>query len=508
MKKFTSFVLFLIMGIAFCSFGQDQPTTAATVNGFNQKQSRPENAQYKFNQRCDSLWLVDSSYTWERPIDVYAITEEWHAKAHNNAGRLTVGCTIDVSEGPANWSYLYSDTLTYYYDTLPHEQVHYAWDKTLSAWHKVCYQEMDETEKEIANEYLSWNYNEHQYEEGSRNEYSYYENGSLSESVVKIYDTLEHKFTDYSRTFHYYNLHGIDTLETYEMMNPKLGTWEITSKKEGDYNSDTRELISIDYTTEDAGQTWEKQHRNIYHFIDTDHVDTLEYAEWQPNPGIWKNKNKYLYSYDETGKMTEAVTQIYAVSDSTWKNQSRKLYVYDGDKPLKDEKDVWSGGKWLPQYMTAWGYENGLKNYSYFAMITDTLGTEDTSWLTKYSYDNHNNLLEWEMFYPASSNRALVPVHKEHNYWSVFKPSLIANSVANDFLVYPNPTEGVVHIRNTQFNNRPLVITISDIHGRIVSSSENQNARITIDLSKQPSGIYFIRISGNGKSSVSPVVVK
>jgi hypothetical protein len=81
------------------------------------------------------------------------------------------------------------------------------------------------------------------------------------------------------------------------------------------------------------------------------------------------------------------------------------------------------------------------------------------------------------------------------------------NGNESGFRIYPNPGNGLIHIENL-LGNRKCTFSVSDIYGRKVLPEQeilfNGNEKsFNLDLGSEPKGIYFIRISENGKNLVS-----
>ncbi|MBM3453367.1 MAG: T9SS type A sorting domain-containing protein [Bacteroidetes bacterium] len=73
-----------------------------------------------------------------------------------------------------------------------------------------------------------------------------------------------------------------------------------------------------------------------------------------------------------------------------------------------------------------------------------------------------------------------------------------------DIQLYPNPTEGDVHIRYNAMKNEKLTVVITDITGKTVSTSlltskEGSNL-IILPTDGMASGTYFIKMGNTGKS--------
>ncbi len=76
--------------------------------------------------------------------------------------------------------------------------------------------------------------------------------------------------------------------------------------------------------------------------------------------------------------------------------------------------------------------------------------------------------------------------------------------VSKDILleVYPNPTTGIVNIDINTEDMENAELKVIDIVGKVIYSVDNVSNTMNIDLSDNPSGIYFIQIK-NDKQNVS-----
>lgn len=85
-----------------------------------------------------------------------------------------------------------------------------------------------------------------------------------------------------------------------------------------------------------------------------------------------------------------------------------------------------------------------------------------------------------------------------HNIYSIDFTVLtgINDNNSNGIKIYPNPTAGIMNIAGTN----KAKVTIYNITGMLVAEYENFTEQ-TIDLSAQPNGIYFVKISTNNFST-------
>ncbi|MBN2776416.1 MAG: T9SS type A sorting domain-containing protein, partial [Bacteroidales bacterium] len=74
----------------------------------------------------------------------------------------------------------------------------------------------------------------------------------------------------------------------------------------------------------------------------------------------------------------------------------------------------------------------------------------------------------------------------------------IDQNIAGKISITPNPTNGIININGQNINN----VSIYDNIGKLLISTKNSS----IDLSKYPSGMYFVKIATNENTSTYKVV--
>jgi hypothetical protein len=78
--------------------------------------------------------------------------------------------------------------------------------------------------------------------------------------------------------------------------------------------------------------------------------------------------------------------------------------------------------------------------------------------------------------------------------------------VANNFIVYPNPSTGAINILFNDASMQSFVIT--NMLGQSVVNSDVTSSIHTVDLSSQPKGIYFVTVKTNTTTLVKKVTLQ
>ncbi|MDM9632831.1 T9SS type A sorting domain-containing protein, partial [Robiginitalea aurantiaca] len=89
-------------------------------------------------------------------------------------------------------------------------------------------------------------------------------------------------------------------------------------------------------------------------------------------------------------------------------------------------------------------------------------------------------------------------------------PDIPSEKENNEFIIYPNPTRGIVNINLEGYMNSVIEISIFDTSNRRVFSSifnNNHGERDIIDLYSLPVGLYYVLIEVNDEKHVRSIVI-
>ena len=91
----------------------------------------------------------------------------------------------------------------------------------------------------------------------------------------------------------------------------------------------------------------------------------------------------------------------------------------------------------------------------------------------------------------------------------VVDPTASLNEIDESlFVVYPNPTSGIVNIVMTNATVSDVAIRVTDMTGRIIYNSDLEGLSFNIDLSSVADGTYFLHVVTNEQRTTQTIVLK
>jgi PKD repeat protein len=78
----------------------------------------------------------------------------------------------------------------------------------------------------------------------------------------------------------------------------------------------------------------------------------------------------------------------------------------------------------------------------------------------------------------------------------------------NKAKVFPNPSEGLVHLQFSKPLLKKVTVSVHNLQGRVMYTRTTQQQSETLDLTSLPKGIYLVEISGYGTQKVLTIVLQ
>jgi hypothetical protein len=294
---------------------------------------------------------------------------------------------------------------------------------------------------------------------------------------VQQFDTLSGNWKFDENFTYVYNEDGLLATELIKEWDSATQTWINYSDIQYLYNENL--MIQSEVTRFwDEGKLWVNSSKFEYeYFEENNKLKQSTRFIWVNNFG-WDVTTRTLYGYDDNLRLVEALSQVWVEFENKWYNTAVYSYFYNSQgQRIKTIYQSWDfGGSWVNESESLYSYnEDG--NLSQYAFMT---------------WDDNNN--EWLNFY------------KYVNFWSEFVPFGINELSGPVIQIYPNPTNGVVHLsfQETVKNAMAFVYTMD---GKVLFQKSIGNNSAQINLTGLPRGKYLLVIDADGEL-YSRIIVK
>jgi hypothetical protein len=122
----------------------------------------------------------------------------------------------------------------------------------------------------------------------------------------------------------------------------------------------------------------------------------------------------------------------------------------------------------------------------------------------EYSYDAAGNRYHREVFYLIKSevvdSSSFVDNKDPEDNEFIYTTDINNKRIS----IYPNPTKGILFIEGDELEN----VMIFNANGQIIRQEKFSGNKKIIDLSKEPEGVYFMRIYAGNDSKEYKIVKK
>jgi len=240
------------------------------------------------------------------------------------------------------------------------------------------------------------------------------------------------------------------------------------------YDAKNRIIVNTGYKYDLKKNDFSAQTRTEYFYNDNNKYACYITYEWNNSINNWEYKTKMIYTYTAFGEVQTTLLQTFNKANKGWENKTLNTQEYNESKQLiMSYEQTWNSDKkdWQWTQKTAQSYYNdGF-----------------TQQLTLYLFDNNTG--KWNL-----KSRSV--------FYYEFTPKLAKPISKFDFEVYPNPSQGVVHIKSAESSSIKEIFIYNTSGQRVLYSNSTEN----LDLSSFQNGTYFINaVSKNNETVVKKI---
>jgi hypothetical protein len=228
------------------------------------------------------------------------------------------------------------------------------------------------------------------------------------------------------------------------------------------------------------------------------------YQVW--NVTSWENQWRYSYTYDANNNLTIALKMNW--TGSYFLNYIQQLYSYDaGNNKVSESDQEWVGTVWRDHWRYFYAYNANNDQTSIITQNTNGGGQWNCYDQTTNTYDVSNFELSHLLVYKSSDCNAILGGDSTYNYIHSGTTGINASMTGGNITVYPNPSKGKFTISSECMINSIAVYNMLDQQVCFKEGFHPQKAGV-IDLSGQPKGIYFARITVGTKMMLRKLVIQ
>ena len=368
---------------------------------------------------------------------------------------------------------------------------------------------------------------------GGRHHYSYNQQGELTALTMYNWDSGTNAWVEYRRETYTYTYEASNHTITYMVYSrdPGTGEWygDFYETKTYDANGNLIDFLIYhwDSGTSDWIVNWHQI--NIYDTIGNN-TESAEY-KWDSGINDWVGWRSRTSAYDVNGNETESFFYRWDSETNDWVVSSRRTFNYRSDTSGYITEGIWhswnpetsdwikkdssvtvedANGNLIEHFSFDWDSETGDWNGDLHSAYTyDDHGnmseeisyywdSEINGWVVfrhstfTYTYDSNENELEYIWNEWALEYNDWRFISKKVSYWSELTTFISNNITDLNYIVYPNPTQGMLTIETGIIGQ--YSINITSLNGKLMYNSKVAGPTHQIDLSSFEKGLYFIMI--------------
>ncbi len=418
-----------------------------------------------FQEKLQGIWVVDTCKQYTGIGIAWYPIYKYYVVSRSNTGKKIQ--SVKQKRQNNTWT--------------PYEQYFYSYGYGDSLISKIT-QQWDSTQ----NKWINSKKIEYRYDSITGNLLEFIEYGWLN------------IWTPSSRILYAYDSVGNNTSVTYQNYDFFFG-WKNDSRWTHVYNAAGKVTESINQEWNNSNSDWENRYKYTYSYDPNSGKKTeVFYFTW--NNGGWGIvKWRELFSYDSNGNLTEQKRQNYILMPPPnlpiWRNESRYTHTYVNNKLMESVKQNWdtTGNVWRNERRNLFSYNTNGKQILQKIQNWDTGGNQWINYiLLTNDYNSAGQLtLHMRQIWDIA-NSVWVNSYKSEYILSEFILTNLGQTNENTLMIYPNPAEEYLYIKNSSGN--AFSIRILSLTGQVLTTSHLFSDKTRLEIQSLPSGVYLVEL--------------
>ena len=305
---------------------------------------------------------------------------------------------------------------------------------------------------------------------------------------------------DYDRKLDYtFDENGILTQSTLKRWNSNDSVWTTSSKTEYLYDSLGNNFSRESYPWIDSTQTWGLNTSKIDFTYDSLGKE-IESVRQYKNGSQFVNSIKLTKSYDLNQVLSEETYSSWDTSTSAWELRFHDMYENDANGNRIYDIQLTPGnqpGQLINNSKTEQSFEGSI---SFSNIIPDPFSS------SLMEGDNFQNLPLSTDFYIWNRNTEDWSLYYNKNlfYKQIPNPTSVNNYSFKLSTLYPNPVTDNLSFSFAE-GIQDVTFDLFDVQGRLVLSREIESSN-SVNLESIKTGIYFYRLTADGRTQTGKVI--
>jgi len=338
---------------------------------------------------------------------------------------------------------------------------------------------------------INQNWENYNWQNSSKQSFSYDINGYLAVCLYQSWSKSDSTWKNYEKDDNINNSNGLVQQKTNLNWDTINNLWKNSRKSTYNYNgnkinSETHQIW--------INNSWKNSMKLSYNY-NNGYVGNILYESWNSTNNTWRNSEKMDITNDSAGNILFYIHQKWDTLSNSWNNIAKTNNLYVNNLIQETLVQYWINNNWENMTKMTCGYDslgyqiNLLQEY-----WDNSNGIWKSNWLTTYT-NSPNGIPQQQLLQSWNLSTSSWKNYSRAIFNYVNSTTEIYEHISLNVSVYPNPTNGVISVSCNNLFNASSVSLYSLDGKKIIERNNISGNTYMLDISEQPSGIYFIEVN-------------
>lgn len=459
----------------------------------------------------DTLWVMDSSYTYHLNYGALGLTSTYTIKSRDEMGNKTSALRKQLNFLQQTFEKSELDSVFYYAGTGElHSIKTFGWNSLDEIWMDNRFILNSPNGKFLESYSKGWNTRDNQYSSGSRL-LNIFEGDLILIVEYQQYVPENDDWLPTRKTEYLYDDFGNISLSFTTVWNNETALWENQKKSVRQFDELSNISDVYEYSWNADSSVWDSAGHIQYSYNVDQQIDTLLIYNWSQEENKFIYDRLSTYKYETSDIRSEMIVKEFNAALHKWQNSAKYEYHYSGlDNTTNSFEGDTINDTWIPS----------SRQFQSFNSQSQPDTTQSERWnleLNDWEYvyrivnifDERYNQTE-ENFYDWGNQQDNWELQRQTiYYWSPFNPLAIGEYDNVSVRIFPNPAISKLNIElPDEYTVEDVIIEIIDLNGRMISKSGHESQFIQLDVAGLERGHYLVKIQNNEALITRRIIVQ